>query len=104
MTLYPYTYAKSEIILSVWFIINSVDFSFAEGIPFNEMAIRYNGAMLEYCRTSVSALAGSSAGIIGLTGLYGFIFYFLASLVMSVCTVMYILISMCDWQKIKQGY
>ena len=50
----------------------------------NEMAIRANGAILEYCRTSVSALSGGTAGIIGLTGLYGFVFYFLTSLIMSV--------------------
>ncbi|ESO08736.1 hypothetical protein HELRODRAFT_156500 [Helobdella robusta] len=47
------------------------------------MAIRHNANLLEYCRTSVSALSGSVAGIIGLTSLYGFIFYFLTAFVMS---------------------
>jgi len=58
-----------------------------EPLPLNEMAIRHNAAMLEYCRTSVSALAGSTAGILGLTGLYGFAFYFLTAFMMSVCNV-----------------
>jgi ER membrane protein complex subunit 6 len=55
-----------------------------EPLPLNEMAIRHNAAMIEYCRTSISALAGSTAGILGLTGLYGFIFYFITALMMSV--------------------
>lgn len=32
----------------------------------------------------MSALSGGAAGILGLTGLYGFIFYFIASLALSV--------------------
>ena len=58
-----------------------------EPLPLNELAIRHNAAMLEYCRTSISALSGSTAGILGLTGLYGFAFYFLTAFMMSVCTV-----------------
>jgi len=58
-----------------------------EPLPLNEMAIRHNAAMLEYCRTSVSALAGSTAGILGLTGLYGFAFYFLTAFMMSVRSI-----------------
>ena len=51
-----------------------------EGPPFtSEAAVRGNAAVLDYCRTSVSALSGATAGILGLTGLYGFIFYLLAS-------------------------
>ncbi|ELT88181.1 hypothetical protein CAPTEDRAFT_87841, partial [Capitella teleta] len=49
----------------------------------NEGAIRQNAAILDYCRTSVSCLAGVTAGIMGLTGLYGFIFYFLTAGMMS---------------------
>ena len=37
-----------------------------------------------FSRTSLSSMAGISAGILGLTGLKGFIFYFVASLFMSV--------------------
>ena len=50
----------------------------------SELAMRQNGAILEYTRTSASALSGGAAGILGLTGLYGFVFYFVTSLVMSV--------------------
>lgn len=34
--------------------------------------------MIEYCRTSACALSGCTAGIMGLTGLQGFAFYFCA--------------------------
>ena len=55
-----------------------------DGDLVSEMAIRSNAAVLEYTRTSVSALSGGTAGILGLTGLYGFAFYFIFSLIMSV--------------------
>jgi hypothetical protein len=55
-------------------------------MPVSEAAIRQNAAILDYCRTSVSALAGVTAGIMGLTGLYGFIFYFVTACMMSVST------------------
>ncbi|XP_022087222.1 ER membrane protein complex subunit 6-like [Acanthaster planci] len=54
-----------------------------EPIVYNELAIRTNMSILSYCRTFVSALSGSSAGILGLTGLEGFIFYFIVSFVFS---------------------
>lgn len=38
-------------------------------------------------RTALAAVAGGTAGILGLTGLYGFIFYLIASLLMSVSRV-----------------
>lgn len=44
------------------------------------MAFRNNNAMIEYCRTSACALSGCTAGIMGLTGLQGFGFYFCAVL------------------------
>ncbi|NXB65648.1 EMC6 protein, partial [Struthidea cinerea] len=54
-----------------------------EGPQFiSEAAVRGNAAILDYCRTSVSAL------ILGLTGLHGFIFYFLASVLLSVLLVL----------------
>ncbi|XP_078515310.1 ER membrane protein complex subunit 6-like [Lissotriton helveticus] len=63
-----------------------------EGPQFiSEAAVRGNAAVLDYCRTSVSALSGATAGILGLTGLYGFVFiswlrfsvhYFLLSLLL----------------------
>ena len=46
--------------------------------------MRNNTAVLEYSRTSTSALSGATAGILGLTSLYGFAFYFLTSLMMTV--------------------
>lgn len=55
-----------------------------EPLPLSEIAMRHNAALLEYCRTSISALSGSTAGILGLTGLYGFIFYFVVAFLMSV--------------------
>jgi hypothetical protein len=50
----------------------------------SEMSIRYNDYLLDYCQTSMSALSGCAAGIMGLTGLYGFLFYFVASLSLSI--------------------
>ncbi|KAH7971205.1 hypothetical protein HPB49_020287 [Dermacentor silvarum] len=47
-----------------------------ETIAYSEAAMRHNGAVLEYCRTSLAALSGCTAGILGLTGLWGFLFYF----------------------------
>lgn len=54
----------------------------------SEVAVRGNAAVLDYCRTSVSALSGATAGILGLTGLYGFIFYFLASFLLSLLLIL----------------
>lgn len=45
------------------------------GIAYSPSAIAHNHHLIEYCRTSMSALAGSTAGIIGLTSLQGFAFY-----------------------------
>ncbi|KFQ76319.1 ER membrane protein complex subunit 6 [Phaethon lepturus] len=63
-----------------------------EGPQFiSEAAVRGNAAILDYCRTSVSALSGATAGGPGLTGppgLHGFIFYFLASVLLSVLLVL----------------
>lgn len=68
-----------------------------EIIAYSETAIRNNSSLVEYCRTSMSALSGSTAGncqlrllggewitwwsfsgILGFTGIVGFVFYFLA--------------------------
>ena len=57
---------------------------FAEPMAYSELSMRQNAAILDYCRTSMSALSGATAGIIGLTGLYGFIFYFITALMLSV--------------------
>ncbi|XP_057381368.1 ER membrane protein complex subunit 6-like [Daphnia carinata] len=46
-----------------------------EVLAFSEGAIRNNAMVVEYCRTSMAALGGAAAGILGLTSLYGFVFY-----------------------------
>ena len=56
----------------------------------SESAIRYNDFLLDYCQTSMSAMSGSAAGIIGLTGLNGFVFYFICSLILSFVILLYI--------------
>ena len=56
----------------------------------SESSIRYNDYLLEYCQTSMSALSGCAAGIIGLTGLYGFLFYFICSLFLSLVLLAYL--------------
>jgi hypothetical protein len=56
----------------------------------SESSIRYNDYLLEYCQTSMSALSGCAAGIIGLTGLYGFLFYFICSLFLSFVLLAYL--------------
>jgi len=45
---------------------------------YNEGAMRYNAAVVEYCRTCTAVFSGMGAGILGLTNLYGFGFYFVA--------------------------
>ena len=42
---------------------------------FSQTAISNNQAIVEYCRTSMAALSGGTAGILGLPTLYGFLFY-----------------------------
>ncbi|CAI4227041.1 unnamed protein product [Auanema sp. JU1783] len=48
---------------------------------YSETAIRNNFSSLEYARTCQSAAAGIAAGVLGLTSLPGFVFYFLTVLV-----------------------
>ena len=47
----------------------------SEVLAFSEGAIRNNAMVVEYCRNSMAALGGGTAGILGLTSLYGFAFY-----------------------------
>ncbi|XP_012277637.1 ER membrane protein complex subunit 6 [Orussus abietinus] len=49
-----------------------------EIVAYSEAAVRNNAAVVEYCRISMAALSGSTAGLLGLTGLYGFGFYIFA--------------------------
>ena len=50
---------------------------------FSEQAMRRNTSIIDYCRTSGAAIAGATAGILGLTGLYGFGFFIVYSIVLS---------------------
>nr|XP_012622402.1 ER membrane protein complex subunit 6-like [Microcebus murinus] len=64
-----------------------------EGPQFiSDAAVRGNAnaaaAVLDYRLTSVSALSGATAGILGLTGLYGLIFYLLASILLSLLLIL----------------
>uniref|UniRef100_K1R9X2 ER membrane protein complex subunit 6 n=1 Tax=Magallana gigas TaxID=29159 RepID=K1R9X2_MAGGI len=63
---------------------------------FSEMSLRQNGSVLEYCRTSMSALSGCAAGILGLTGLQGFLFYFITAFLLS---IMLLLKAGASWNK-----
>lgn len=45
------------------------------GIAYSEPALRNNSSIVEYCRTSMAALSGCVAGLLGLTGLTGAAFY-----------------------------
>ena len=50
-------------------------------IVYSETAIRNNFAVLEYSRTCQAAASGIASGALGLTGTWGFIFYFIFVLV-----------------------
>ena len=64
-----------------------------EGYPdtdfeqYNPLAIRNNLSVVDYCRAFLALISGSAAGILGLTGLQGFIFYFGLSFILSVLLV-----------------
>ena len=42
---------------------------------FSQVAMSNNQAVVEYCRTSMAALSGGVAGILGLSTVPGFVFY-----------------------------
>lgn len=57
----------------------TLNFEFVlEIVAYSETAVRNNSAIVEYCRISMSALSGGTAGLLGLTSLYGFAFYLFA--------------------------
>lgn len=47
--------------------------------PLNTRHVMQNTKALNFARTSLSVLAGGVAGILGLTSLFGFLFYFVVS-------------------------
>lgn len=52
------------------------------GIAYSELALRNNSSVVEYCRTSMAALSGCTAGLLGLTGLNGAVFYVITVIVL----------------------
>ncbi|CAH0388516.1 unnamed protein product [Bemisia tabaci] len=67
-----------------------------EIIAYSESAVRNNAAIVKYCRTSMAALSGSTAGLLGLTGFYGFGFYVFSVLGL---WVMLLMKAGTQWQK-----
>ena len=51
---------------------------------YNDRAVRQNSAIIGYCRTSGAVISGAAAGVLGLTGLYGFGFFVFFSVLLSV--------------------
>ena len=47
--------------------------------PINSRNVMHNAKSLNFSRTSLAVLAGGVAGILGLTSLFGFLFYFIVS-------------------------
>ena len=50
----------------------------------SESSLRFNMQQITYCRTTTAVLTGSTAGILGLTGLLGFVLYFFTAVLVSV--------------------
>ena len=61
-----------------------------EPVLYSEVAVRLNENSLEQCRTSVSALSGCVAGILGLTSYKGFLFYGFSMFFLSFLIYLYI--------------
>jgi len=61
-----------------------------EPVLYSEIAVRFNENSLEQCRTSVSALSGCVAGILGLTSYKGFLFYGFSMFFLSFLIYLYI--------------
>ncbi|XP_018494671.1 ER membrane protein complex subunit 6 [Galendromus occidentalis] len=67
-----------------------------ETIVLSDTAMRHNTSVLSFTRTTVSVLSGCSAGILGLTSLYGFLFYFVTALIL---WAMLVVKNHNSWQK-----
>jgi len=53
-------------------------------VVYSEAMIRINAGTIDYIRTSFSTVSGATAGTLGLTGIKGFLFYFVMSMLLSV--------------------
>ena len=51
---------------------------------FSMERIGYNGRILNFCRVYVAIISGCAAGILGITGLAGFLVFFLSTFLLSV--------------------
>ncbi|KAH6572387.1 hypothetical protein BASA50_007045 [Batrachochytrium salamandrivorans] len=51
--------------------------------------LKYNFKSIDYARSSLALFSGAAAGILGLQGLYGFLFYLVVSLGMSLSYYFY---------------
>lgn len=52
-------------------------------VVYSEAMIRGNAGIIDYIRTSFSTVSGATAGTLGLTGIKGFVFYFVMSMALS---------------------
>ncbi|KAI6649608.1 Transmembrane protein 93 [Oopsacas minuta] len=50
----------------------------------SEPSLRFNLQQISYCRTTTAVLTGSTAGILGLTGVLGFVLYLSTAVLVSV--------------------
>ena len=59
----------------------------AEEVDFSEVfsmeRIGYNGRILNYCRVFVAIISGCATGIMGITGISGFLCFFIATFALS---------------------
>ncbi|OAJ39935.1 hypothetical protein BDEG_23729 [Batrachochytrium dendrobatidis JEL423] len=51
--------------------------------------VQYNFKVIDHTRSSLALFSGAAAGILGLQGLYGFLFYLAVSLFMSLLHFFY---------------
>eukprot|EP01024_Parvocaulis_polyphysoides_P029664 TRINITY_DN26810_c0_g1_i1.p3 TRINITY_DN26810_c0_g1~~TRINITY_DN26810_c0_g1_i1.p3 ORF type:complete len:115 (-),score=2.16 TRINITY_DN26810_c0_g1_i1:293-637(-) len=63
---------------------------------FHMPSIANNKGVLMHCRVSAAILSGCAVGLLGVTGLQGFIYYFIAHFVMS-----FLLLIKCNFQPVK---
>jgi len=56
-----------------------------EKSKWNQEAVQSNNKILSFSRTTSACVSGAVAGILGLTGINGFLFYFLSYAFLCVC-------------------
>ena len=73
--------------IGFWPEVRTTQMGLKENV-YNEKAVRKNTAIVDYCRTSGAVISGAAAGVLGLTGFYGFGFFILFSVFLSVALSM----------------